>query len=90
MTLLAKLGSVVLIVLGLVFVYHDVSAAISQSWPNWIDIIYRDTMWRWGLGSIAAGVICAALITIAEAMAMRLSLPAPPPSEPPSQPAKPA
>ncbi len=88
MTLLAKLSSVVLIVLGLVFVYHDVSVAISQSFPNWIDIIYRDTMWRWGLGSIAAGVICAALITIAEAM--RSSLPVPPASEPPSQPAKPA
>ena len=84
MTQLAKLGSVALIGLGLVFVYHDVATAVSQSWPNWVWLMGRTTLWRWGLGSVAAGAFCAALIMIAEALGVRPS----PPSEPQRQPEK--
>jgi cell division protein FtsW (lipid II flippase) len=86
MRTLAKLGSVVLIALGLVFVYHDVATAVTQSLPNWVWFMGRTTLWRWGLGAVAAGALCAALITIAEALAMGPS--PPPPSEPQRQPEK--
>ncbi len=89
MTFLAKLGSVVLILLGLVFVYHDVATAISQSLPNWLYLINEMKLWRWGLAAIAAGALCAALITIAEAMAMKAASPASAASAPSVQATKP-
>jgi hypothetical protein len=78
MLALARLCSVVLMLLGLVFVSADLfGASLGRTGPPMHELVGDRILWRWGLGALFAGVIGAALLTIAEALDRRSGPPAP-------------
>jgi hypothetical protein len=83
---LADLGCGLLIVFGLILVWHDIGAGIAQSGWGWVWVLTRTHLWQWGLASLAAGTFCAVLGSFVEQLGILVWRPTPTPPPAPEKP----
>jgi hypothetical protein len=81
---LADLGSGLLIIFGIILVWHDAGTGIAESDWHWVGALTQMQLWKWGLASLAAGAFCAALGSLGEQLGTLVWRPTAPPAPAPT------